>query len=442
MNSSDQDQRKIKNSITLVRYVTFFAVGWVITAYLLEADRLLVAALIATVGFVVGILLHKAERHLVARLVWLCAGNAAVLLASFVTPTVGQMSTIFVAFAAMPFVVFRQRKQRLLIITMVLLPMALWLTAWAFNSGDLSGLDVTQDVAENVLAPASAFTTFGVVLFVIGYFVRTSEDHLRTVISASKELKQTNDAKMRLLESLSHEMRTPLQAIYGYAELIQMDSSADISARRENAKLYSQRVLRASLDLLRVLDNIFDFVRRPDKAQPLAREEIALKEEIDRVLRGYAAEIAIKGLEVYVDVASGIFILTDRNILAQVVKHIIDNAIKFSPDGGAIAVTCEVHDEAMRLVVQDEGPGFPKGASQTAFTPFDRLGYETSATPGAGIGLALARDAVERLGGSVSIEEDCPIGGRVVIVVPTKNHNSQAAPSGVISPGARVSQSL
>lgn len=395
-----------------------FAVGWVITASILQADRLLVAALIATVGFLTGILLHKMTKHLAARLIWLCSANIAVFLASIVTPPAGNMSTIFIAIAAIPFVVFRLRNQRRWIIALVVLPMALWLTSWAEGFRPASAFDVQQDVAETILAPASAFTTFGVVLFVIGYFVRTSEDQLRNIVMASRELRLNNEATMRLLESLSHEMRTPLQAIYGYAELIQKDTTLDAHVREENAKQYSTRVLRACLELLHVLDNIFDFVRRPDRAAEPECENVDLKAEIDQLVRHHVNEIDIKQLRARVEIESPIVFRSDRGLVRQVIKQIIDNAVKFSPDGGEVVITCTDDADKVTVVVRDSGPGFPQGAAKRAFIPFERLGYETSTTPGVGIGLALARDAAERLGGEVVIKEDGTTGGTVHVVLP------------------------
>ncbi len=422
---ASQNWLAIRSSILLVRYVTAIGIGWVIFAYLLAADWLLLAALIATIGCLFGIVLHKIEWHLSASLVWLSSASAAVFLASLVTPPEGHMSFIFVAFAAMPFIALRQGSQAFWFIAMVLLPIALWSLAWALDYNVVEEYDVSRAIAEKFLAPASAATTFGVVLFITGFFVRTSNKHLEAVVTASEELRKSNEAKMRLLDSLSHEMRSPLQAVYGYADLIQIDAKNDAKNLRENSNAYSTHILKACLDMLTVLDDIFEFVRRPETPAPLQLENVVVRLEIEKVIRGRVNEVSFKKLAVTVDVSPDVTIHTDKYLVRQAVRPLIENAIKFSNDNGSVRVSSETGDESINIVVTDTGPGFPAGASKTAFIPFERLGFETSTTPDAGIGLSLAQEAAERLGGHILIDENYKEGARVTLSLPTRRRNDE-----------------
>ena len=94
---------------------------------------------------------------------------------------------------------------------------------------------------------------------------------------------------------------------------------------------------------------------------------------------------------------SEIKVLADSKRLNQILINLLSNAIKYNRDGGAVRVSCEVFDERVRLAVSDSGPGIAPDMRERLFTPFDRLGAESTETEGTGLGLALAKTFAEAM---------------------------------------------
>lgn len=214
----------VRNSIVFVQLVIPFAAGWFILALAIGAERLAGAGAVATVGFVIGWILHRVEWHLAARVVWLFVANVAISVASFVTPPEAHMSLIFVATATVPFLIFSRRTEEGWAVVSVLWPLALWLLGWISDYRLLGGFDPHLVEHSKLIALASAVTIFGIVLFVVAYCSQANTRQLRKLRLARRSAERASAAKTTLLQSMSHEMRTPLHSISGYAELLNADA--------------------------------------------------------------------------------------------------------------------------------------------------------------------------------------------------------------------------
>ncbi len=413
-----RDQRTL-NSIVLVKYVTPFAFGWLAIAYLLGAPLLTIAAAIATLGFLLGMVLHHFAWHLSARVTYVIFANIAIALASFVTPSEGHMSFIFVATACAPVVIFSLQRHLFWLVASVALPIGLWILGWATNYRLVGTVEVDRETALNVLAPATAFTVFGVVLFVIGYFMRRSHLFILQLRDAQRAAERASDAKTRLLRSVSHEMRTPLHAISGYAALLHADAQQDGKADNSITPEFTGQILRSSQDLLHIIENILDFVSFDGNDLKDDLTQVALTECLQPVIARFSDGIAQKDLHVVCKIDAEWKVQANPAWLASIFKQLLDNAIKFSQAGGEITISAlKQPGGRTEVVFQDSGSGFPAGAAETAFIPFERLGYETGATSGVGIGLSLARSFATAMGCQIVIDENTENGGKVRVIFP------------------------
>jgi signal transduction histidine kinase len=124
-----------------------------------------------------------------------------------------------------------------------------------------------------------------------------------------------------------------------------------------------------------------------------------------------------------VDAASGLGARLDPEALRQVVANLVDNAIKYGPTGQRVRLGAERAEDGLRLFVEDQGPGIPRGERERVWGRFERLERDRhSSVAGTGIGLAVVRETAERCGGRAWIEDAAPTGTRVVVLLP------QAAP--------------
>ena len=217
---------------------------------------------------------------------------------------------------------------------------------------------------------------------------------------AEADADRANRAKSEFLSRMSHELRTPLNAILGFAQLLAMDPLS--GEQRESV----DQILRGGRHLLALINEVLDISRIETGRLPLSLEPVPVSETVRRAVE--LIQPAAENAGVTVDVEptdEGIHVLADRQRLQQVLLNLLSNAVKYNRSGGAVRVRTEAAgDAALRIQVIDTGLGIAAGKLGLLFTPFERLGAETSAVEGTGLGLALSRSLVEAMGGSLDVE--------------------------------------
>lgn len=415
---SERDLR-VQFSLVLVKYATPFALLWWCAAFFLNAKLLTVAATITVAGFIAGILLHHADRHMTARVVWLGAANIGVALGTFLTPPEAHVSFIFVAIAAAPFVVFSTKSELTRLFLMSAIPIALWIFAWLTNYSLLGEFEISRDEAAMVLAPITAFTVFGTVLFVIGYFVRRTQRNAALLQEAQREAQRSSDSKSALMRSVSHEMLTPLHAISGFAEFLNADAKSGRNVDQATLETYSCQIIRSSNALLLIIENIFDFANWKDDSGLTDTSHVSIADGLSPVVMRFTAELSSKKLKLDTCIDPKLRVQANPVWLASIFKQLLDNAIKFSPAGGTVGIQAQaVGEDQVEIVFRDNGPGFPEGTAEVAFVAFERLGHETGTKSGVGVGLSLAQKFAEAMGGRIAIDETLRSGAKVSLILP------------------------
>jgi PAS domain S-box-containing protein len=216
------------------------------------------------------------------------------------------------------------------------------------------------------------------------------------------ETHQLEELKADFIATASHELRTPLAAVYGAAQtLLRHDFALDEGGRDRFVSLIadeSERLGRIVNEIL--LANQLDAGRMDLGTEPF--DSIEVVERVVEATRAYApAEISLNvnaGEEIPLVVA-------DRDKVRQVLVNLVENAIKYSPDGGKIEVGVEPQDEKVRFWVRDEGLGIPAGEEQRIFEKFYRLDPQMSrGVGGTGLGLYICNELVTRMGGRIWVE--------------------------------------
>lgn len=418
-----KESPRVQYSKVLIRFAIPFALIWWIGGVVLDARLLALSGAIATVGLFLGSILHRYKMDLTARFVWLFGLNAAVTLGSFVTPPEGHVSFIFTAIAMAPVVIFSAAKNPIGVVTMVLVPVVLWLLVWAGHSEYSGPFEVSKQVADRVLAPASALTVFGTVLFVISYFVKKTHENAKRLTQAQRDAEKTSQAKSNLLRSVSHEMLTPLHAISGFAEFLYTDAKAGREVSSAVLQEFSGKIIKSSNTLLGIIENMFDFANWDGENTKPPLSDVSVFGASDLVVQRFSDALSSKSLRLHLNVSTDLYVHAHAAWVTTIFKQLIDNAIKFSNPGGAIWVSAQRLENGMiEVVIKDSGPGFPDGASETAFIPFERLGHETGTKSGIGIGLPLAKKFAEAMDGEVNIDEDHKNGARILLRLPDADH--------------------
>ena len=225
---------------------------------------------------------------------------------------------------------------------------------------------------------------------------------------AKAAAEKANLAKSDFLSSMSHELRSPLNAILGFAQLMESDSPPPTPS--QTASIY--QILHAGWYLLELINEILDLAQIESGKLALSKEPTSL----DEVMLECQAMIEPQGQKRGIRMTfpkSGIpyFVDADRTRLKQVLINLLSNAIKYNQANGTVVVDCATSTpERVRVSVRDTGAGLPPEKLMQLFQPFNRLGRETSAEEGTGIGLVMSKRLVELMGGAIGVESTVGLG--------------------------------
>ena len=217
------------------------------------------------------------------------------------------------------------------------------------------------------------------------------------------EVEGLSRAKSQFLASMSHELRTPLNAIGGYAELIEMGLGGSVSNQQRE---YLTRIRNSQQHLLRIINDLLNYSRIEAGKLHYDQEPVTLTSVIETVTGMIEPQTATKGLTLTAPPCpNSIVAIGDRLKIEQIVLNLVSNAVKFTPPGGSVTVSCRDGDDAVSLRVTDTGPGIPTERLDDIFEPFVQLGRSlSSGHEGAGLGLAISRDLARAMGGDVTVE--------------------------------------
>jgi PAS domain S-box-containing protein len=226
--------------------------------------------------------------------------------------------------------------------------------------------------------------------------------------TARSVAEKANLAKSAFLSSMSHELRSPLNAILGFAQLMESDSQPPTPAQKESIA----QILRAGWHLLKLIDEILDLAKVEAKQVPLSWEPVSLTEvmlECQGMIEPQAQQRGIHMTYPQSDIPY--YVLADRTRVKQVLINLLSNAIKYNREQGTVEVKCtESTPERIRVSVKDTGAGLNPDHLAQLFQAFNRLGQESGGEEGTGIGLVVAKQLVELMGGVIGAESTVGVG--------------------------------
>lgn len=202
------------------------------------------------------------------------------------------------------------------------------------------------------------------------------------------------------LATLSHELRSPLNAMLGWIELLRLQ--VDDPAHRDHAINVIERNARAQH---RIIGELLDLARLVTHRVELAREPVRLDRVVASAVDEVRAAAAAKAILMEVDGADAVTITVDAAHVRQAVAHLLDNAVKFTPEGGRVTVTLAVDDASATVAVADTGIGIDRAMQRLVFERFRQVERGlTRQYTGLGLGLTIARHVAALHGGSLDVE--------------------------------------
>ena len=208
----------------------------------------------------------------------------------------------------------------------------------------------------------------------------------------------------RLSTSIIHDLRNPLAAIYGGAEMLVDSKLSSTQVERLAANIY-----KASRQVQSLLQELADVTQ----GRAHAREVCRLREVVTAAYEPLAATAESRGVDVCIELGEDVELPLDRSPMERVFQNLLSNAIEAMPNGGSVNVRAERHENEVVVSVEDNGPGIPASIADQLFEPFVTAGKKN----GVGLGLALSRKTVVSHGGDLWSDQK-PDGARFVLRLP------------------------
>ena len=242
---------------------------------------------------------------------------------------------------------------------------------------------------------------------IIGYLLIGADNSVRKqvedeLIYAKAAAEQANLAKSEFLSSMSHELRSPLNAILGFAQLMDSDATPPTPPQKESIG----QILRAGWYLLDLINEILDLALIESGRMSLSQEPMSLLDVLLDCQTMIEPQAQKRDIHItFTNLDSAYFVYADRTRVKQVLLNLLSNAIKYNCIGGTVVVDCAVTSpQRLRVSVTDTGPGLTLDNLSQLFQSFNRLGQESGSAEGTGIGLVVSKRLVELMGGEIGVE--------------------------------------
>jgi PAS domain S-box-containing protein len=229
----------------------------------------------------------------------------------------------------------------------------------------------------------------------------------RELRDAKSLAENANLAKSNFLSSMSHELRSPLNAILGFAQLLETDTPPPRPTQQESIA----QILKAGWHLLTLINEILDLAKVESGQVPMSREPVALADVLTECQAMIEPQANQRGIKlIFPPAGLTTFVLADRTRVKQVLLNLLSNAIKYNIPQGMVEVRCLESQGRVRVTIRDIGLGLRPEQVAQLFQPFNRLGQEAGAEEGTGIGLVVAKRLIELMEGTIGVERTLGVG--------------------------------
>ncbi|WP_197452016.1 sensor histidine kinase [Rosistilla carotiformis] len=215
-------------------------------------------------------------------------------------------------------------------------------------------------------------------------------------------LKQLEAMRREFIANVSHELKTPLAAVKGYAETLQLGAIDDT----EMAPHFVNQILAQADRLERLIADMMHLARAQDRSQPAEPTDVPVLPVIQECCETYQPVAAQKNIELTLQpFDESIAILAEREALLTVANNLVGNALRYTPEGGHVTVSCQTEDELVSIAVADDGLGIPLEDQERVFERFYRVEKARDQQyGGTGLGLAIVKNIVQSFGGTMRLK--------------------------------------
>ena len=228
------------------------------------------------------------------------------------------------------------------------------------------------------------------------------------------EVRRLETVRRDFVANVSHELKTPLTSVRGFTEtLLEDDPPEDLR------RTFLSSIRSNTLRLQRLVDDLLDLSRLESGGWVAKKEEVDLGPVVEDLWESFQERASARGLTFTLE--GHATVLADLQGVIQVFQNLMDNAIRYTPDGGSISILISPGDPLTKVEVRDTGAGIPTAVLSRVFERFFRVdSARTRAEGGTGLGLAIVRHLVDAMGGRVWAESEVGVGTSIFITLPVR----------------------
>ncbi len=243
-------------------------------------------------------------------------------------------------------------------------------------------------------------------------------------LEQKSEAESASLAKTKFLANMSHELRTPLNAIIGFSEVMKEQALGPLGSPHYIG--YSNDIHRSGQQLFAMISDVLDMSSLETGSKKLEPVEFAVDEVVANAMQEFLPIAQEKGLSLQAEQLPCLKITSDRPALEKVLKILLRNAVKFTPEGGKVIIRVRLVADALNLYVEDTGIGIPAHALKRITRPFEQMATTMeNGMKGSGLGLAIAHSLLDMQGGSLRIRSQVGAGTIVLVHLPKKPARAQ-----------------